>query len=89
MFKIFEQLTNLKEVVKNPPRFIHEASAIIRNAELDEMIRGLNYELTGESFPFEFNDFVKNISDKGYVATPNKGVFDKMLIDSDVEKSFH
>lgn len=88
MFKIFEQLTNLKEVVKNPPRFIHEASAIIRNAELDEMIRGLNYELTGESFPFEFNDFVKNISDKGYVATPNKGVFDKMLIDSDVEKKF-
>jgi type III restriction enzyme len=88
MFKIFEQLTNLKEVVKNPPRFIHEASAIIRNAELDEMIRGLNYELTGDSFPFEFNDFVKNISDKGYVATPNKGVFDKMLIDSDVEKKF-
>lgn len=88
MFKIFEQVSNLKEVVKNPPRFIHEASAIIRNAELDEMIRGLNYELTGESFPFEFNDFVKNISDKGYVATPNKGVFDKMLIDSDVEKKF-
>ena len=88
MFKIFEQLTNLKEVIKNPPRFIHEASAIIRNAELDEMIRGLNYELTGESFPFEFNDFVKNISDKGYVTTPNKGVFDKMLIDSDVERNF-
>ena len=88
MFKIFEQLTNLKEVIKNPPRFIHEASTIIRNAELDEMIRGLNYELTGESFPFEFNDFVKNISDKGYVATPNKGVFDKMLIDSDVERNF-
>ncbi|MDI1317058.1 DEAD/DEAH box helicase family protein [Flavobacterium sp.] len=88
MFKVFDQLTNLKEVIKNPPRFIHEASTIIRNAELDEMIRGLNYELTGESFPFEFNDFVKNISDKGYVATPNKGVFDKMLIDSDVERNF-
>ena len=88
MFKIFEQLTNLREVIKNPPRFIHEASTIVRNAELDEMIRGLNYELTGESFPFEFNDFVKNIDNKGYVATPNKGVFDKMLIDSDVEKKF-
>jgi len=88
MFKIFEQLTNLKEVVKNPPRFIHEASAIIRNVELDEMIRGLNYELTGESYPFNFGDFVKNISNQEYVDTPNRGVFDKMLIDSDVERKF-
>ena len=88
MFKIFQGLTNLKEVVKNPPRFIHEASTIIRNTELDEMIRGLNYELTGESFPFNFSDFVRNISEKGYVSTPNKGVFDKMLIDSDVERNF-
>jgi len=88
LFKIMQRLTNLNEMVKNPPRFVHEASTIIRNVELDEMIRGLDYKITGESYPFNFDDFVKNISSKGYVETPNKGVFDKMLIDSDVERTF-
>jgi type III restriction enzyme len=88
LFKVMQRLTNLNETVKNPPRFVHEASTIIRNVELDEMIRGLDYNITGESYPFNFDDFVKNISSKGYVDTPNKGVFDKMLIDSDVERNF-
>ena len=88
LFKIMQRLTNLSEMVKNPPRFIHEASAIIRNVELNEMIRGLDYQITGESYPFNFDDFVKNVSSKGYVETPNKGVFDKMLVDSDVERNF-
>ncbi|GIZ07913.1 DEAD/DEAH box helicase family protein [Flavobacterium sp. UMI-01] len=88
LFKIIQRLTNLNEMVKNPPRFIHEASAIIRNVELNEMIRGLDYTITGESYPFNFDDFVKNISNDGYVDTPNKGVFDKMLVDSDIERNF-
>ena len=88
LFKIISRMTNLNQMVKNPPRFIHEASVIIRDVELDEMIRGLDYQITGESYPFDFNDFVKNISSKGYVETPHKGVFDKMLVDSDVERNF-
>lgn len=88
LFKIVNRLTNLEQMVKNPPRFIHEASVIIRDVELDEMIRGLDYQITGETYPFDFNDFVKNISNTGYVDTPHKGVFDKMLVDSDVERNF-
>lgn len=88
LFKIVNAITNFDHVVKNPPRFIHEAAAIIRNIELDEMLRGLNYHLNGESYPFNFNDFVRNIVSTGYVETPSRGVFDKMLIDSDVERQF-
>lgn len=88
LFKIINRLTNLEQMVKNPPRFIHEASVIIRDVELDEMIRGLDYQITGETYPFDFKDFVKNISNTGYVDTPHKGVFDKMLVDSDVERNF-
>jgi type III restriction enzyme len=80
LFKVMQRLTNLNEMVKNPPRFVHEASTIIRNVELDEMIRGLDYNITGESYPFNFDDFVKNISNKGYVDTPNKGVLTKCLL---------
>ena len=88
LFKILVKLTNHKEWIKNPPRYIHEAAGIIRNIELDEMLRGLDYELTGETYPFNFNDFVKDVASDGYVDTPKKGVFDKMLMDSIVEKEF-
>ncbi|RZS95427.1 DEAD/DEAH box helicase family protein [Cecembia calidifontis] len=88
LFKIVEGITNHEHFVKNPPQFIHQAAAIIRNIELDEMIRGLDYHLTGEEFPFSFDDFVKNIAPQAYVETPKRGVFDKMLVDSDVERWF-
>lgn len=88
IFNIVSGLTNFNQLIKNPPRFIQAASNIIRKAELDEMYRELEYHTTGESYPFNFNDFVKNIDQKGYVETPQNGVFDKMLVDSDVETMF-
>jgi type III restriction enzyme len=44
----------------------------------------LNYSIVGESYPFNFDDFVKNISSKDML-TPNKGTI--VLIDSD-ERNF-
>lgn len=88
LFEITKQITNHEQFVKNPPQYIHQAAAVIRNIELDEMIRGLDYHLTGEEFPFLFDDFVRNITAEAYVETTNKGVFDKMLVDSYVEKTF-
>ena len=88
LFKILTNITNLDHIIKNPPQYIHTAAAIIRNIELDEMLRGLEYHLTGANFPFSFNDFIKNVSKADYVETPNRGVFDKMLIDSNIEYDF-
>lgn len=92
IFKIINDITNLNQIIKNPPQYIHAASEIIRNIALDEMLRGLDYHLTGEDFPFNFTDFVKNVSKNifksDYAETPNRGVFDKMLIDSYVEYNF-
>ncbi|QQT26293.1 MULTISPECIES: DEAD/DEAH box helicase family protein [Bacteroidota] len=88
LFEIVKQLTNHEDFAKNPPQYIHQSANLIKNIELEEMLRGLDYHLTNEAFPFEFDDFVKNINDSGYVDTPQKGVFDKMLIDSDVERKF-
>lgn len=88
LFDIVKELANYNQWIKNPPRYIHEAAGIIRNIELDEMLRGLDYELTGETYPFDFKDFVKQVSSQGYTETPNKGVFDKVLVDSYVEHLF-
>lgn len=87
-FKIIENIGSIGSFAKNPPQYIHQASALIKNIELEEMLRGLDYHLTNEIFPFDFDDFVRNIDESGYVTTPNKGVFDKQLIDSDVERKF-
>lgn len=88
-FSIVKGIENFEQFVKNPPQYIHLAAGIIRNIELDEMIRGLNYHLTEEEpFPFAFDDFVKNISKQEYAETPTRGVFDKMVIDSTIEKTF-
>lgn len=90
-FKIIEEI-NKKDFAKNPPLFIQQATSIIRNIELEEMLRGLDYHLTNETFPFEFNDFVKQLGkhtfSNKFVDTPKRGFFDKMIVDSDVERAF-
>jgi type III restriction enzyme len=86
---IVNGLGNLSEMVKNPPRFVHEAATIVRGVELEEMLRGLTYEPTNESYPFDFSDYVKNITNtRTLVNTPKKGIFDKMVVDSDIERRF-
>jgi len=79
---------DLSSFVKNPPQFIHLAADKIRNIELDEILRGLEYHSTDEIFPFDFQDFTKKMFVTKYVGTPNKGVFDKMIVDSDIEREF-
>ncbi|WP_445738030.1 restriction endonuclease [Mariniflexile sp.] len=86
-FKIVNEV-NYNSFAKNPPQFIQLASALIRNIELEEMVRGLNYHLTDETFPFEFEDFVKQVENKQYRDTPKRGFYDKMLVDSDIERNF-
>ena len=88
LFKIIKRINNYDQFVKNPPRYIHEAAHIIRNIESNEMLRGLTYNVTGETFPFDFDDFVRDLDKNAYTETPKKGVFDKMLVDSGVERDF-
>jgi type III restriction enzyme len=88
IFQIVKRITNLDQLTKNPPRYVYEAASIIRNIELDEMLRGLDYHLTGENFQFNFKEFVRSVSADAFVETPNRGVFDKMLVDSNAERNF-
>lgn len=86
-FKILNEIS-YDSFAKNPPQFIQQATAKINNIQLEEMVRGLNYHLTDETFPFEFEDFIKQVEYKQYRDTPKRGFYDKMLVDSDVERNF-
>lgn len=88
VFEIMKGIKNKKEIVKNPPRFLQEAVREIRNIELDEMLRALDYRLTGESFAIDKfqKSFIKN-SDK-IEPTPNKGIYNHIIWDSKYEQKF-
>lgn len=86
--RIVNGITNIDQMIKNPPLYLQEAMKIIKNEELAAMIRGLTYHVTSETFPFSFDDFVQNVDKNRVVPTPKRGVFEKMIVDSGIEKSF-
>ena len=88
VFKILSAIDNKNELIKNPPRFLQEAVNKIRNIELDEMLRAIDYRLTGEAFDIkQFDKYIIKNTDK-IQHTPNKGIYDHIIWDSEIEKDF-
>lgn len=88
VFKIIQGFHNKKEIVKNPPRFLQEAIQRIRNVELDEMLRAPDYKLTGETLNLdEFKKCIIKNTEK-IEPTPNKGIYDHIVWDSEHEQRF-
>lgn len=97
LLKIAGGLNNYNEVIKNPLQYIQKAEVLIRNIELDEMLRGLEYHLTGEKYSNSsgktevdelFPNYALSIDKNRVIETPVKGVFDKMTADSEAERQF-
>lgn len=88
VFKIVQGIQNKNEIIKNPPRFLQEAVQKIRYIELDEMLRALDYRITGETFDINrFEQFIVKNTDK-IEPTPNKGIYDHIVWDSEHEQRF-
>jgi type III restriction enzyme len=89
IFAILSQLTNLEQMSKNPYAYSQVAIAILCRIELEEKLRGLEYELTGDVYPLDaFEDIVKK--HLPVQPTPNHGIYDHVFCDSDsaVERQF-
>lgn len=87
IIQIIVGLSNKEQYIKNPPVFMEQAVFKIRQVQLEELVRCVEYTPSSESYTFDFNDFPKDGIDK-WVSTPNHGVWDKTLYDSDFEKEF-
>lgn len=88
VFKIIKGINNKDELIKNPPRYLQEAVQKIRYIELDEMLRALDYRLTGDTFDLDkFEQFIVKNTNKTE-PTPNKGIYDHIIWDSEVEQNF-
>ena len=89
ILKVVNGINNREQMVKNPPRFIHEAAAKVRDVEMAEMLRGLTYHELDETYPFDFDDYISNVpSNKTVIQTPKRGVFEQMVVESDPERKF-
>ena len=78
--KIVQGLDNLAAVAKNPPKFLAQACAHIRAIELDEMLRSLSYQATGESLPLTALEPVIRTFFP-VEPTPQHGVYDHAICD--------
>lgn len=87
VMRVFREIENKNDYLKNPPVFIEQAAAKIRHAQLQELVRCVSYSPIEECYDFRFEDFVHDACDN-YVSTPNHGLWDKMLYDSQLEHDF-
>lgn len=88
VFEIVKKIDNKNEIIKNPPRFLQEAIRIIRNIELDEMLRALDYRITNETFSLDkFENYILKNTDK-IEPTPQRGLYDHIIWDSEIEQIF-
>ena len=87
VLKIVAGISNQDQYIKNPSVFMEQAVFKIRQIQLDELVRCIEYSPIGETYDFDFKDFRKD-GCENWVDTPNHGVWDKTLYDSILEKEF-
>lgn len=79
---IVKGLTNLDQLVRNPPRYLHLATEHINRIALEEMVRTIDYTPTGESYGLDlFKDIVETY--RSIVPTPHHGIYDHAILDSE------
>lgn len=76
-----------KQFIRSPVLFSQQASALIRRAERDHMLRGLRYLPTGETLSLSTLLMVVETV-KDIAQTPSHGLYDAQAIDSGLEKKF-
>ncbi len=87
VLKIIAGISNKEQYIKNPPVFMEQAVFKIRQVQLNELVRCAEYTPIGDKYEFKFEDFTKD-GCENWVETPNHGVWDKTLFDSNLEKEF-
>lgn len=87
VLRIIAGISNKEQYIKNPPVFMEQAVFKIRQVQLNELVRCVEYTPTGDMYDFKFEDFPKD-GCENWVETPNHGVWDKTLYDSNLEREF-
>ena len=81
VLRVFQGLTNLEQILRNPYAFTREAVGILRRIELEEKLRGVSYQPNGELYPLgQFEELVER--HVPVQPTPRRGLYDGIFLDS-------
>jgi len=89
LVEVFRRTTNQRAAMQNPNEFALEAVRIIKDTLADHLVRGIKYERNGEWYEMSqlaSEDVIESWSD--YLVPADRSLYDHVLTDSDVEKSF-
>lgn len=90
--RIISKLDNKSQILKNPPAFIQQAVEKLKNLLTHEGVRGqsLKYRAIDEYYDkSKFQQKVNtSVSDDKLEATKQKGIYNLIVCDSDVERQF-
>lgn len=76
-----------RQLATNPMQFLSEAAKKVRHVLERELVRLVQYEPTGEAHPLTLFD--AEVETTGNTtATPKRGLYDRIIHDSDIEKNF-
>jgi len=79
---IVKGLTNLDQLVRNPPHYLHLATEHINRIAVDEMVRTIDYQPTGKEYGFDlFKDVIETF--RKTEPTPNTGIYDHVILDAE------
>jgi len=86
--KILEGVDNKQMIIRNPVVYLTEAIKRIKRVLNDEMVRLVRYEALNESYSLkEFEDVVTTYQQSNIIEV-NKGIYDHVVCDSDIERNF-
>jgi type III restriction enzyme len=85
LLRALKENPNLKtQLDQNINEFIRQISNLLNEVLKNEMVRLVKYQMTGETISFQ-EEFETG---KDVIQTENKGLYDKTIYDSDIEKNF-
>lgn len=84
--EIITKISDKKEITKNPMQFISRAIVVLKNQLYEKLVSGVQYEITEDSYSLD--QFEEIIQTKQSTTKTNKGLYDQIIFDSDIEKNF-
>ena len=84
--KILMGIDNLSLVFNNPQEFVMSCTTIIKERLADFLVNGVEYNKIDEWYRMSLFDDIETY--KSYVVNANKSIYDGVVCDSDVEKTF-
>ncbi len=92
LLEVIKRASNKSAIMDNPHEFATEATKLLKEALAEQLVKGIQYEKTGEWYEMEkasgegFEELIESWKD--YLVPAANSIYDNVVVDSDVEREF-